>query len=43
MCDHHIADDGPLTCTRPDPHTPGHGCTYQSTSGVVAGAAKEEM
>lgn len=32
MCDHRIADDGPLTCTRNDAHTPGHGCTYESTS-----------
>lgn len=30
-CAHELAD-GPLVCTRPDPHQPGHGCTYESTS-----------
>ena len=30
-CDHQLAG-GVLTCTRPDPHQPGHGCTYESTS-----------
>ncbi|NGZ99660.1 hypothetical protein G5V59_02695 [Nocardioides sp. W3-2-3] len=33
MCDHHLADDPTgLPCTRTDPHTPGRGCTYISTS-----------
>lgn len=32
-CTHRLAD-GPLACTRADQHEPGHGCVYQSTSGV---------
>ena len=31
-CTHHLAG-GPLICTNPHPHEPGHGCTYTSTSG----------
>lgn len=33
MCDHHLAE-GPLECRRDDDHEPGHGCQYESTSGV---------
>lgn len=38
MCDHHLCD-GPLVCTRQDPHTNGH--TYETGSGI-ANAPKEE-
>lgn len=35
MCDHRLADQpAGLLCNRPDTHTPGHGCTYESTSAV---------
>jgi hypothetical protein len=34
-CDHQLAG-GPLVCTNPRPHAPGHGCTYESTSHVDA-------
>lgn len=40
-CDHRLAE-GPLVCTRLEAHEPGHGCTYQSTSGVPQ-APKEEL
>lgn len=33
MCDATL-NNGPLTCTRLDPHEPGHGCTYQATHGA---------
>lgn len=39
-CDNRLAG-GPLVCTNVDPHEPGHGCTYLSTSGVP-NAPKEE-
>ena len=32
-CSHHYADGSPLVCNRPDPHEPGRGCTYASTTG----------
>lgn len=43
MCDHRLADQpAGLVCDRPDPHTPGRGCTYASTSGIPD-CPKEEL
>ncbi len=39
-CTHRLAG-GPLVCTRVTPHEPGHGCTYESTSGVHTASDEE--